>query len=312
MIGLAQVYLVAGLVFAAAALLSARDASNRKRWVNAGFWALLALSMLAGDRLGDLGNGLLVIALVAVPALGGLGRGAAPDEPAERQARAAQHGNRLFLLALVIPVTALAGTLLFKSVPWLVDPKQVTLVSLALGALLALAGGLIWLRERPMAALEEGRRLLDAVGWAAILPQMLASLGAVFALAGVGKVVGGLMSGVIPDGSRLGAVVAYGLGMALFTMVMGNAFAAFPVMAAAIGVPLLIQQYHGDPAVVAAVGMLAGFCGTLMTPMAANFNIVPAALLELKDRNAVVKMQVPTALPLLGFNIALLYWAAFR
>ena len=29
--------------------------------------------------------------------------------------------------------------------------------------------------------------------------------------------------------------------MALFTMIMGNAFAAFPVMAAAIGVPLLIQ-----------------------------------------------------------------------
>ena len=142
MIGLAQVYLVAGLVFAAAALLSARDASNHKRWVNASFWALLALSMLAGDRLGDLGNGLLVIALVAVAALGGLGRGAAPDEPAERQTRAAHHGNRLFLLALVIPVTALAGTLLFKGVPWLIDPKQVTLVSLALGALLALAGGL--------------------------------------------------------------------------------------------------------------------------------------------------------------------------
>ena len=312
MIGLAQVYILAGLVFAAAALLSARDASNRKRWVNASFWALLAVSMLAGDRLGDLGNGLLVIALVAVAALGGLGRSAAPDEPAERQARAAQHGNRLFLLALVIPVTALAGTLLFKGVPWLIDPKQVTLVSLALGALLALAGGLIWLRERPVAALQEGRRLLDAVGWAAILPQMLASLGAVFALAGVGKVVGGLASEVIPDGSRLGAVLAYGLGMALFTMVMGNAFAAFPVMAAAIGLPLLIQQYHGDPAVVAAVGMLAGFCGTLMTPMAANFNIVPAVLLDLKDRNAVVKMQVPTALPLLGFNIALIYWAAFR
>ena len=312
MIGLTQVYIVAGVVFAAAALLSARDASNRKRWVNASFWALLALSMLAGDRLSDLGNGLLVIALVAVAALGGLGRSAVADEPTQRQARAAQHGNRLFLLALVIPVTALAGTLLFKGVPWLVDPKQVTLVSLALGALLALAGGLVWLRERPVAALEEGRRLLDAVGWAAILPQMLASLGAVFALAGVGKVVGGLASDVIPDGSRLGAVVAYGLGMALFTMVMGNAFAAFPVMAAAIGLPLLVQQYHGDPAVVAAVGMLAGFCGTLMTPMAANFNIVPAALLELKDRNAVVKMQVPTALPLLGFNIALLYWAAFR
>ncbi len=312
MIGLAQVYIVAGLVFAANAALSARDASNPKRWVNAGFWGLLALSMLAGDRLGDLGNGVLVIVLVGVAGLGVLGRGADVDNASERQARAAIHGNRLFLLALIIPATALAGTLVFKAVPELVDPKQVTLVSLALGAVLALGIGLVWLRERPVAALQEGRRLLDALSWAAILPQMLASLGVVFSAAGLGKVVGSLMSGVIPDGSRMGAVLAYGLGMALLTMVMGNAFAAFPVMAAAIGLPLLIQQYHGDPAVVAAVGMLCGFCGTLMTPMAANFNIVPAALLELKDRNAVVKMQVPTALPLLGFNIALLYWAAFR
>ena len=312
MIGLAQVYIVAGLVFAAFALLSARDASNPKRWVNAAFWGLLAVSMLAGNRLGDLGNGLLVIALVAIAALGGLGRGTEPDAAEARQEAAARHGNRLFLLALIIPLTALAGTLLFKSVPWLVDPKQVTLVSLALGAILALVIGLFMLRERPVTPLQEGRRLMDAVGWAALLPQMLASLGAVFALAGVGKVVGSLMSEVIPDGSRLGAVVAYAVGMALFTMAMGNAFAAFPVMAAAIGLPILIGQYHGDPAVVAAVGMLAGFCGTLMTPMAANFNIVPAALLDLKDRNAVVKMQVPTALPLLLFNIALLYWAAFR
>ncbi len=110
----------------------------------------------------------------------------------------------------------------------------------------------------------------------------------------------------------LGAVIAYGLGMALFTMVMGNAFAAFPVMASAIGVPLLIRHYGGDPAIVAAVGMLAGFCGTLMTPMAANFNIVPAALLDLKDRNGVIRQQVATALPLLVVNIALIYWLAFR
>ena len=43
---------------------------------------------------------------------------------------------------------------------------------------------------------------------------------------------------------------------------------------------------------MAAIGMLSGFCGTLMTPMAANFNIVPAALLELADRNAVIKAQI--------------------
>ena len=107
-------------------------------------------------------------------------------------------------------------------------------------------------------------------------------------------------------------MLVFALGMALFTMIMGNAFAAFPVMIAAIGAPLLIQAYGGDPAVIGAVGMLAGFCGTLMTPMAANFNLVPAALLELKDQYGVIRAQIPTALPLLAANILILYFAAFR
>ena len=100
-------------------------------------------------------------------------------------------------------------------------------------------------------------------------------------------------------------------GMALFTMVMGNAFAAFPVMLAAVGMPLLIKQHGGDPAVVAAIGMLAGFCGTLMTPMAANFNLVPAALLELKNPYGVIRAQIGTALPLLAVNILFIYLFAF-
>ncbi len=100
--------------------------------------------------------------------------------------------------------------------------------------------------------------------------------------------------------------------MALFTVVMGNAFAAFPVMTAAIGVPLIVHRFGGDPAIMGAVGMLAGYCGTLITPMAANYNIVPAALLELPDRNGVIRAQVATAIPLLICNIVLMYLLVFR
>jgi uncharacterized membrane protein len=57
--------------------------------------------------------------------------------------------------------------------------------------------------------------------------------------------------------------------------------------------------------------MLSGFCGTLVTPMAANFNIVPAALLELTDRNAVIKAQLPTAAILLIANTVLMYVFVF-
>jgi uncharacterized membrane protein len=309
MITLTYAYWLAGAAFAAYALLGLRN----RRAGNAAFWGLLALSMFAGDRLGDFGNGLLVLGLVAIAGFGGLKR-AEGDEISlvVKQERAARHGNGLFAIALVIPAVALIGTLLFKRIPEWIDPKQVTLISLALGVLLALAVGYARLRPAPMLPLEQGSRLIDSVGWAAILPQMLASLGAVFALAGVGDVVGGLAGQAIPQGSLIGAVLAYGLGMALFTMVMGNAFAAFPVMIAAIGMPLLIKQYGGDPAIVCAIGMLAGFCGTLMTPMAANFNLVPAALLELKDKNGVIKAQIGTALPLLAVNIALIYLLAFR
>lgn len=312
MITLTFVYILAGLTFALFAGLGFMDRSNPKRFGNAAFWGLLALSMLAGDYLGDFGNGLLVLALVAIAGAGQIGRAPGGEVPAEVQAeRAVRYGNFLLLVALIIPAVALAGTFLFKWVPGLADPNQATLISLALGVLAALAVGMARLRSPLMLPAQQGRRLLDAVGWAAVLPQMLASLGAVFALAGVGEVVGGLIGTAIPQGSLFGAVLAFGLGMALFTMVMGNAFAAFPVMMAAVGLPLLIKQYHGDPAVVAAIGMLAGFCGTLMTPMAANFNLVPAALLELKSPYGVIRAQIGTAVPLLAVNIVFIWLFAF-
>ena len=97
----------------------------------------------------------------------------------------------------------------------------------------------------------------------------------------------------------------------LLTMVMGNAFAAFPIVTAGIGIPILVLQHGGNPAVMAAIGMFSGYCGTLMTPMAANFNIVPAALLELPDKNAVIKAQIPTGVLLLIVNVFLLYFLMF-
>ncbi len=312
MIGLNFVYAVGGAIFFAYALISAGDGSNPKRWGNAAFYALLATSFWAGDLLGDIGNGLIVLGLVLVAGFKLMGKGRRPTtSPEERRVEAGARGNKLFLPALIIPAVALLGTLAFKRLPQVIDVKQVTLVALTSGVLLALAACYAWLRPRPVAPLAEGTRLMDSVGWAAVLPQMLASLGAVFALAGVGEVVGGIAQGVIPDGSQMGAVAVYALGMAGFTVIMGNAFAAFPVMFAGVGMPVLVGVWSGDPIKIAAIGMLAGFCGTLMTPMAANFNLVPAALLELKDPNAVIKAQIPTAVPLLVANIALLYFLGF-
>lgn len=325
MITLQYVYVLVGGLFVVFAALSARDTTNPRRWTTGLFWALFAASFLGGDFIGDLGNGVLVLSMALIAGGGGLGTGkAATTAPKDRQASGRQWGNWLFLPALVIPVVTLVGTFAIKGLPWpividpvlingvpLGDPKQATLIALACGAVIAALLAVALLRQPLVSPFQEGRRLMDVIGWAALLPQMLASLGAVFALAGVGEVVGGIAKDWVPADNLLAAVVVYCVGMAAFTMIMGNAFAAFPVLTAGIGIPFLIQRFGGEPAAVAAIGMLAGFCGTLMTPLAANFNIVPAALLELKNRNGVILAQVPTALIMLAINVALMYALAF-
>lgn len=317
MIGLSVVYVLAGIVFGAFAVLSALDRNNPKRMGNAIFWGLVAISFLAGDQLGDRGNGVLVLALALIAGFGWLGKGQpATTSPIERKALAERFGARLFVPALTLPLVVIFGVLVLKPLSFgghpLLDPKQATLISLALAAVMATTVGLILLRQPLISPLQEGRRLMDTVGWAALLPQMLAALGAVFALAGVGETIGQLVTAWIPMDSRLTAVAVYCLGMAGFTMIMGNAFAAFPVMTAGVALPILIGRFDGDPAIVASIGMLSGFCGTLMTPLAANFNLVPAALLELPNRYAVIHAQIPTALPLLLVNTGLMYVLAFR
>jgi len=316
-IKLGFVYLLAGLMFASFAVFSALDRGNRKRLGNTAFWALVAVSFLAGDRLGDLGNGVLVLGLALLAGLGLLGRSApVTTSPEERLALSERFGNQLFVPALLLPLVVAIGVLALKPVQFggvhLMDPKQATLISLALAVLIALAVALVLLRQPPAAPLQEGRRLADTVGWAALLPQFLAALGAVFALAGVGAQIGHLVTTYLPVDTRLAAVAVYCVGMAGFTMLMGNAFAAFPVLTGGVAIPILINHFGGNPAVIASIGMLSGFCGTLMTPLAANFNLVPPALLEIPDRYSVIKAQVPTGLLMLLVNTVLMYVLAFR
>jgi uncharacterized membrane protein len=313
---LEEIYWLAGAMFAGIAARSLGDRANRRRFGNTAFWGLLAVSFLFGSELGDLANGMLVLALTALGAAA-MGSGAPKTtSDGEREASARTKGNAVFIPALIIPVVAIVGALTLGKVSIhgvpLADPKQVTLIALALGIIIALAVAVLRFRPPALAPVEEGRRLSDAIGWAIILPQLLAALGAVFAISGVGAAVGRVATTWLPLGHPFAAVAAYCVGMALFTMVMGNAFAAFPVMTAAIGVPLIVHRFGGDPAIMGTVGMLAGYCGTLATPMAANYNIVPAALLELPDRNGVIRVQIPTAIPLLLCNIVLMYLLVFR
>lgn len=298
---------------------------RERRWAQAGFWCVLALLFAGGDHVlatrkaGDplpaqlAGAGVIALAVLATR----LRRVHVEEVPAALRLASAQRlGHRLFGPALLIPLltvlVVLAGPKLAIAGRPLLGEGSATLIGLALASVVATIGALLVTRAPLRAAPAEGRRLLDTMGWAALLPLVLATLGGVFAASGVGEAVASLVSTVIPTDSRLACVLAYGLGMVLFTVIMGNAFAAFPVLTAGIGLPLLIRRHGADPAVLGALGMLTGYCGTLLTPMAANFNLVPAALLELDDPNGVIRAQLWTALPLLLVNLVLMGLLVFR
>ncbi|WP_027936917.1 DUF979 domain-containing protein [Anaeroarcus burkinensis] len=315
-ISLEYVYYICGILMAIVSLLAVQDKSNPKRFLTASFWGIFAVSFLFGKVIPPLYMGVLVIVMAVIAGFGGVRLGSyekSTDE--ERKERSVRIGNWLFLPALLIPIVTLIGTLGLKDVQIgglaLFDKANLTLVSLGVACIVALAVSMYLSKDTAMRSVKESRRLIDAIGWAAVLPQMLATLGALFALAGVGQAVSSLIGSVIPLDNKFMVVFAYCVGMAVFTMIMGNAFAAFPVMTAGIGLPLIVQMHGGNPATLCAIGMFSGYCGTLMTPMAANFNIVPAALLDLPDKNAVIKAQVPTALLLLTVNVFLMYFLVF-
>lgn len=320
MIELANLYQVLAVFLLYAAYSNFRGG----RWSNGGFWLLVALIIVAGDYAlaqNKLGNKLPVQLIgVGVIALGILASRMKPARHTElapelRKQIAGRLGHKLFVPALLIPAVTvavvLAGDLLTKGSFKVLGEGSLTLMGLALAGIIALIAAAL-LTGQGKHALPEGTRLLDSMGWAALLPLILATLGGVFAASGIGETIAQGISMVLPTESQLACVLAYGLGMILFTVIMGNAFAAFPVMTAGIGLPLLVGKHGADPAIMGAIGMLTGYCGTLLTPMAANFNLVPAALLELKDPNAVIRAQVNTAIPLMVVNLLLMYVLIFR
>ncbi len=322
-------YWLAGAVLLVVAIMSWRDKSNPRRLTTGLFWGLYGLVFLLGDwtyqlvgdkRTVNIAVGGVVVVLALIAGFGGVRLGSYHQRTQEEKTASAKRlGNKLFFPALAIPVVTVIGVLLFNNLPsWQValfgpgnHATLITLFSMTVGTLIGLAMAIRMTHETVAQPMQEARRLLDSVGWAFILPQILAVLGLLFTAAGVGTSISWLTEHYLAVDNRFIAVAVYAIGMAVLTMVMGNAFAAFPIVTAGVGIPILVLQHGGNPAVMAAIGMFSGYCGTLMTPMAANFNIVPAALLELPDKNAVIKAQIPTGILLLIVNVFLLYFLMF-
>ena len=294
------IYILTGIILIVVSILSFMDTTNLKRFGTGLFWLIYGISFIFGKYIPDEINGWMVIALAVIVATKQLGKGSYNESTMEmKQSESERIGNAIFVPALLVGiVTFIIG----------IFTKLGALVGLGIAAIAALLLAFGLTRVSIYQGFNEGRRLIDAIGWTAILSQLLAALGYVFGLAGVGQVIATSISSVIPVENIFAVVATYCIGMAIFTIVMGNAFAAFAMMTTGIGIPMLIQMHGANPAYIGPVAMLAGYCGTLVTPMAANFNIVPTALLEMKDQYGVIKAQWHIAMALLLVNILIMYY----
>ena len=293
------IYILCGLVSISTGI---RGLKNEKAKIGTFlFWTILGIIFIFGEAIPyKVTGGLLVIlAIITVTKQLHIGK----FENISSQFKIAQSEklkNKIFIPAVLIGIAAFL-ILQFKIGKTAIPPA----LGIGGGSLVALLAAAIIIKPKFSETNEDTSKLLMQIGATAILPQLLAALGAVFTKAGVGKVIAASISSVVPTGNIFVGIVIYAIGMVIFTMIMGNAFAAFSVITAGIGIPFIIKN-GGNPAVIGALGMTAGYCGTLMTPMAANFNIVPASILEIKDKYGIIKIQAPMALLLLGTHIILM------
>ena len=295
-------YIIIGIMMLNTAVLTLRDKNHKAKIGTSLFWALLGIIFIFGPYIPSVvvGGILVVIAVLTLTKQVKPGTVKALDEKfGEEQAK--KLGLKVFVPSLVIALAAL-GIAQFTAISGT--------AAIGVAAVIAAIVTFVITKAKPRVLVEESDRMLQSVGAVSILPQLLAALGALFTAAGVGDVISSGISGILPQGNIFIGVTAYCVGMALFTMIMGNAFAAFSVITVGIGIPFVFAQ-GANVAIAGALALTAGYCGTLLTPMAANFNIMPAALLEIEDKNAIIKQQAPVALILLVIHILLMYFLAF-
>ena len=288
-------YIIIGLLLLNTGIRNLNDKANEKRIGTAIFWIILGIVIALGRWIPAKVVGVLVV-LMALPAIFNQVSYKTNDIPTKEYTKAVSDklGYKIFIPAFVIGLTAV----IFATMT-----KLGALVGVGVGVALAMITLYFMNKDNTLNVyLKDSKRFLDLVGPLSMLPMFLASLGAVFTQAGVGQVVSDIVGNIIPEGNIVVGIIVYAIGMALFTMVMGNAFAAITVMTVGIGAPFVLAQ-GANPTLIGMLALTCGYCGTLMTPMAANFNIVPVAILEMKDKNGVIKNQVVPALIMLTVQI---------
>ena len=294
-IGLNVVWVIIGLITIYAGIKNLLDKENPSRVGTAVFWCSFGIVCGFGSWLPAKVSGVLVLIMCLPPIFKKVKIGKTDNptkEHTEQQFK--KIGMKIFVPAFSVAVCSLFFALF---------SNMSSMVAITVGVIVAMVLLMAFdtKQNKPAVFLNDSERFLGITGPLSMLPQLLGCLGGVFTAAGVGDVIAQLVEKIVPKGNVNIGIIVYAIGMVLFTMIMGNAFAAITVMTVGIGAPFVLA-YGANPVVIGMLALTCGYCGTLLTPMAANFNILPVAILNMKDRWGAIKNQVVVAIFMLEFK----------
>ena len=295
-IGLNVVWVIIGLITIYAGIKNLLDKENPSRVGTAVFWCSFGIVCGFGSWLPAKVSGAPVLIMCLPPIFKKVKIGKTDNptkEHTEQQFK--KIGMKIFVPAFSVAVCSLFFALF---------SNMSSMVAITVGVIVAMILLMAFdaKQNKPAVFLNDSERFLGITGPLSMLPQLLGCLGGVFTAAGVGDVIAQLVEKIVPKGNVNIGIIVYAIGMVLFTMIMGNAFAAITVMTVGIGAPFVLA-YGANPVVIGMLALTCGYCGTLLTPMAANFNILPVAILNMKDRWGAIKNQVLVAIIMLVFQI---------
>lgn len=295
-IGLNVVWVIIGLITIYAGIKNLLDKENPSRVGTAVFWCSFGIVCGFGSWLPAKVSGALVLIMCLPPIFKKVKIGKTDNptkEHTEQQFK--KIGMKIFVPAFSVAVCSLFFALF---------SNMSSMVAITVGVIVAMILLMAFdaKQNKPAVFLNDSERFLGITGPLSMLPQLLGCLGGVFTAAGVGDVIAQLVEKIVPKGNVNIGIIVYAIGMVLFTVIMGNAFAAITVMTVGIGAPFVLA-YGANPVVIGMLALTCGYCGTLLTPMAANFNILPVAILNMKDRWGAIKNQVLVAIIMLVFQI---------
>ena len=295
-IGLNVVWVIIGLITIYAGIKNLLDKENPSRVGTAVFWCSFGIVCGFGSWLPAKVSGVLVL-IMCLPPISKKVKIGQTDNPTKEhtEQQFKKIGMKIFVPAFSVAVCSLFFALF---------SNMSSMVAITVGVIVAMVLLMAFdtKQNKPAVFLNDSERFLGITGPLSMLPQLLGCLGGVFTAAGVGDVIAQLVEKIVPKGNVNIGIIVYAIGMVLFTMIMGNAFAAITVMTVGIGAPFVLA-YGANPVVIGMLALTCGYCGTLLTPMAANFNILPVAILNMKDRWGAIKNQVLVAIFMLVFQI---------